>query len=168
MAFDERKLVDPDFANIHIDRGNKAMANHWAAIQAACNKSHGIVEEMVRMFGMYRQDNSNQEFKFLHMFSRIKSCEKWREVRLALAKAKETYNPNVLVWLRQKDAPMAPKKARAARDAALAAEGLLSWIEQCIADAKSSAARREEQSDARWSALMMNQYTKLDLLRTKE
>lgn len=31
-AFDERKLVDPDFANIHMDRGDKAMSNQWAAI----------------------------------------------------------------------------------------------------------------------------------------
>ena len=27
-VFDERKLVDSDFANIHMDRGEKAMANH--------------------------------------------------------------------------------------------------------------------------------------------
>ncbi|KAE8778311.1 putative methionyl-tRNA synthetase [Hordeum vulgare] len=93
-VFDERKLVDPDFANIHLDRGDKAMANHWTTIQTTCNKWHGIVEEMVRMFGMYRQDNNDQEFKFLHVFSRIESCEKWREVRLALAKSKETYNPD--------------------------------------------------------------------------
>ncbi|KAE8817500.1 putative methionyl-tRNA synthetase [Hordeum vulgare] len=45
-VFDERKLVDPDFANIHMDRGDKAMANPWATIQTACNKWHGIVEEV--------------------------------------------------------------------------------------------------------------------------
>lgn len=32
-AFDERKLVDPNFAIIYMDRGEKAMANHWATIQ---------------------------------------------------------------------------------------------------------------------------------------
>lgn len=31
-AFDEHKLVDPDFANIHMDHSDKAMANHWATI----------------------------------------------------------------------------------------------------------------------------------------
>ncbi|KAE8766316.1 putative methionyl-tRNA synthetase [Hordeum vulgare] len=90
LAFDEHKLVDLDFANIHMERGNKAMSNHWVTIQTACNKWHGIIEEviarpknganiegrMVRMFGMYRQDNNDQEFKFLHVFSRIESCEK--------------------------------------------------------------------------------------------
>ncbi|KAE8820916.1 putative methionyl-tRNA synthetase [Hordeum vulgare] len=38
MAFDERKMVDPDFANIHMDPGEKAMANRWSTIQTACNK----------------------------------------------------------------------------------------------------------------------------------
>ncbi|KAE8797369.1 putative methionyl-tRNA synthetase [Hordeum vulgare] len=46
-VFDERKLVDPDFANIHMDRSDKAMMNHWATIQTAYNKWHGIVEEVV-------------------------------------------------------------------------------------------------------------------------
>ncbi|KAE8805944.1 putative methionyl-tRNA synthetase [Hordeum vulgare] len=131
-TFDERKLVDPDFANIHMDRGDKAMTNHRATIQTACNKWHEIVEEvtaglesdanvegqMVRMFGMYRQDNNDQEFKFLHAFSRIKSCEKWREVRLVLAKAKETYNPEAPATTATEGRPDGTKKARAARDAA--------------------------------------------------
>ncbi|KAE8783142.1 putative methionyl-tRNA synthetase [Hordeum vulgare] len=45
-AFDERKVVDPDFVNIHMDRCEKAMSNHWSVIQTACNKWHGIVEEV--------------------------------------------------------------------------------------------------------------------------
>ncbi|KAE8816666.1 putative methionyl-tRNA synthetase [Hordeum vulgare] len=45
-TFDERKLVDPDFANIHMDYGEKAMANSWSTIQIACNKWHSIVEEV--------------------------------------------------------------------------------------------------------------------------
>ena len=44
--FDERKLVDPYFKSVHMKRGSKAMANHWGLIQMACNKCHGIVEEV--------------------------------------------------------------------------------------------------------------------------
>jgi hypothetical protein len=34
-AFDERKFIDPYFQPIHMDRGSKAMRNHWGVIQAA-------------------------------------------------------------------------------------------------------------------------------------
>ncbi|KAE8788125.1 putative methionyl-tRNA synthetase [Hordeum vulgare] len=206
-AFDECKLVDPDFAKINMDHRKKAMANCWSTIQTACNKWHGIVEEvvarpesgatsrgrygqsspalvrrvavyfadmfcslvqMVRMFDMYHVDNEDQEFRFLHVFSRIESCEKWRKVWLALDKAKETYNPYAPASRATEGRPDGTKKARAARDSAPAAEWLQSSIEQCIADVKNIAAKREETSDARWSALMANQHVKLDLLRTND
>ena len=40
--FDGRQMVDPDFTSCVVDRGQKAMANHWQNIQTACNKWHGI------------------------------------------------------------------------------------------------------------------------------
>ncbi|KAE8780612.1 putative methionyl-tRNA synthetase [Hordeum vulgare] len=178
-AFDECKLIDPDFVNIHMDRGEKGMSNHWSTIQMACNKWHGIVEEvvarpessanvegrMVRMFAMYCAANEDQEFKFLHMFFMIESCEKWREVRLALDKAKETYNPDMPATAMVEGRPDGTIKAREMRDAAPIAERLQASIGQCMAYAKSSAARREEKSYARWSVLMTKQDVKLDLLR---
>ncbi|KAE8780445.1 putative methionyl-tRNA synthetase [Hordeum vulgare] len=150
------------------------MANHWSTIQTACNKCHGIVEEvatspesganvkgqMLRVLAMYRADNEDQEFRFLHVFSWIDSGEKWREVRLALDKAKETYNLNAPAPAAAEGRPDGTKKVRAARDAAPAAQRLQALIEQCIADVKSSAVRREEKSDARWSAMMINIATK--------
>ncbi|CAM0912404.1 unnamed protein product [Alopecurus aequalis] len=45
--------------------------------------------QMVRMFEMYRNDNEQGDFKFLHVFTRIESCEKWIDCRTALAKNKE-------------------------------------------------------------------------------
>ncbi|KAE8817711.1 putative methionyl-tRNA synthetase [Hordeum vulgare] len=124
MTFDERNMVDPDFASIHMDRGKKAMVNRWSTIQKACNKCHGIVEEvaalpesganvkghMHRMFAMYHTDNEDQEFRFLHVFSRIDLCEKWREVWLALDKDKETYNLDALTPAAAKGSPDGTKK----------------------------------------------------------
>ncbi|KAE8807420.1 putative methionyl-tRNA synthetase [Hordeum vulgare] len=46
-AFDERKLVDLNFDNIHMDCGEKATTYHWTAIQQACNRWHGIQEEVM-------------------------------------------------------------------------------------------------------------------------
>ncbi|KAE8805237.1 putative cysteine-rich receptor-like protein kinase 20 [Hordeum vulgare] len=94
-----------------------------STIQMACNRWHGIIEEVparpkrganvegqiIRTFAMYRGDNEDQQFRFLHVFSRIGSCEKWRKVWLTLDKAKETSNPDEPAYLRQKGVEMAPK-----------------------------------------------------------
>ncbi|CAM0871607.1 unnamed protein product [Alopecurus aequalis] len=180
-AFKERKLVDPEFAGLHTDHGEKAMANHWAVIQQACNKWHDIQEEvaarpesganierqMVRMFEMYCNDNEQAELKFLNVFAKIELCEKWIECRQALAKNKEAvYNPDAPVAGAAEGRPIGNKKAKAARDMAPAAERLQTSIDQCIADAKSHAIVREEKSEARWTTLMKKQDAKLDLLRT--
>ncbi|XP_044962126.1 uncharacterized protein LOC123413249 [Hordeum vulgare subsp. vulgare] len=109
-----------------MDRGDEAMANRWSTTQTARKKWHGIMEEvaacpesganvkgqMLWMFAMYRADNEDQEFRFLHVFSRIHSCEKWREVRLALDKAKETYNPDAHAPAAAEGRPDGTKKAR--------------------------------------------------------
>jgi hypothetical protein len=47
-AFDERKFIDPYFRPIHVDRGSKAMGNHWGIVQDACSKWHGIQDEIKR------------------------------------------------------------------------------------------------------------------------
>nr|XP_020163063.2 uncharacterized protein LOC109748447 [Aegilops tauschii subsp. strangulata] len=169
--FDERKLVDPYFATIHMQRGSKAMSNHWAIIQMACNKWHGIVEEIAARLesgaNVEGQDNNtDQEFKYLHVFSRIEKCEKWADVRRTLAKAKETYKPDAPTPGAADGRPDGNKRAKMAKDAAPATERLHASIEQCIADAKNHVAQREEKSEARWSVLMTNNAVKLDLLRT--
>ena len=47
-AFDERKFIDPYFRPIFMDRGSKAMSNHWRVVQQACSKWHGIQDEIER------------------------------------------------------------------------------------------------------------------------
>ncbi|KAE8804961.1 putative methionyl-tRNA synthetase [Hordeum vulgare] len=157
-AFDEPKLVGTDFANIHMDLGDKALANHWAMVQTVCNKWHGIVAEVAA--------RTESDANVKGQVWTIESCENWRKVRLAFTKAKDTYNMNAPTPVAAEGRPDDIKKAKAERDAEPVAEWLQSSIEQCIADAKSNAAKMEEKSDARWSALMTNQHVKLNLLRT--
>ncbi|XP_048544935.1 uncharacterized protein LOC125523912 [Triticum urartu] len=178
--FDERKLVDPYFKGVYMQRGSKAMANHWGRIQLACNKWHGIVEEvaarpesgasvedqLLRMFAMYRGDNQDADFKHLHVYKRIDKCEKWAEVRRALGKAKETYKPNATTPGASEGRPDGHKLAKKGKNADAATARVQESIEHCLADAQARAVLREEKTEARWSSLMKNSAIKLDLLRT--
>jgi hypothetical protein len=47
VAFDERKLMDSAFNKIHMDRNPSKMSHHWGFIQQACNKWHGIQQEVM-------------------------------------------------------------------------------------------------------------------------
>jgi hypothetical protein len=44
---------------------------------------------MLKMFKMYRADNEDIEFKFIHIFKRIEKCDKWALVRASLGKEKD-------------------------------------------------------------------------------
>jgi hypothetical protein len=49
---------------------------------------------MLKMFKMYRTNNEDVEFKFIHIFKRIEKCEKWALVRAPLGKGKDvTFDP---------------------------------------------------------------------------
>nr|XP_020174565.1 uncharacterized protein LOC109760142 [Aegilops tauschii subsp. strangulata] len=178
--FDERKLVDPYFKGVYMQRGSKTMANHWGRIQGACNKWHGVVEEvaarpesgasvedqLLRMFALYRQSNSDAEFKYLHVYKHIDKCEKWAEVRRTLDKAKETYKPDALTPGASEGRPDGNKGAKKGKHADAATARVQESIEHCLADAQARAVLREEKTEARWSALMSSNAVKLDLLRT--
>ena len=115
---------------------------------------------------MFRQDNSDQEFKYLHVFKRIDKCEKWADIWRTLTKAKETYKPDAPTPGAADGRPDGNKGAKKAKHAESAAARVQESIEHCLADAKTRAAQREEKTEARWAALMTNNTVKLDLLRT--
>ena len=121
---------------------------------------------MVRMFEIYRHSNKDADFKFLHVFTRIESCEKWREVHVNLGKGKEPYNPDAPGMAATNGRPDGNKKAKLVKTNAPATEWLHSSIDHCIADAKTHAVQREEKCDARWSQLLEKQDFKIDLLKT--
>ena len=102
------------------------------------------------MFDMYRRDNNDAEFKFLHVFTWIESCEKWKEVRLALAETKDgVYNPDTPTEPASAGPPEGNKKAKAAKAGAPAAERMQAAIEQCIAAAKDQAIAKQQISAER-------------------
>ena len=119
----------------------------------------------MRMFAMFRDDNSDADFKYLHVFKRIDKCEKWAAVRRTLAKAKETYKPDAPTAGAVDGRPDGNKGAKKAKYAESAAARVQESIERCIAAAKTRAAEREEKTEARWAVLMTNNAVKLDLLR---
>jgi hypothetical protein len=46
------------------------------------------------MIAAYREDNDDVEFKCIHAFAWIETCDKWTEMRAALPKANTTYDPS--------------------------------------------------------------------------
>jgi hypothetical protein len=55
----------------------------------------GLSVQVRRAFDMYSDDTDGQTFKYLNLFARIETCEKWAEVRRNLSKNKdEEYNPD--------------------------------------------------------------------------
>ncbi|KAE8805821.1 putative methionyl-tRNA synthetase [Hordeum vulgare] len=159
-TFDERKLVEPEFVGIHMERGDQPLDEHPTRVQQVAWDP----EEMVQMFEMFRRgSNTDADFKFLHVFTRIESCVKWGEVQLALAKAKDgVYNPDAPVSKAAEGRPHGNKKAVKVRDSVPAFKRLHASIEQCITNAESHSAMREEKSEARWPTLMTKQDAKLD------
>ena len=118
------------------------------------------------MFALYRQSNSDAEFKYLHVYKHIDKCEKWAEVRRTLDKAKETYKPDASTPSASEGRPDGNKGAKKGKHADVATARVQESIEHSLADAQARAVLREEKTEARWSALMSSSAVKLDLLRT--
>ena len=85
---------------------------------------------------------------------------------IELRSGRKEYVPNAPAARAADGRPTIHKKAKEARDSALAAERLQSSIPTCIADAQSYTVKREEKAEARWATILVKQDVKLILLRT--
>jgi hypothetical protein len=114
---------------------------------------------MIKMLQAYHNDNDDVEFKFIHVFKRIKKCDKWVEVRASLGKRKDaTFDPTATLTVARKVHPaLGNKKAKLAQDEAPAVERLQSSIEKCIAVVATNNSTREEKYDARWAKMFEKQ-----------
>jgi hypothetical protein len=125
------------------------------------------------MFESYRDDNEDVEFKFIHIFKRIETCEKGTGTRVALTKAKEgVLYPIAVAPMASEGLPIGNKTTKLARDRALATKRLQSFIVKCNTDAAvreemkaNIAAARKETAGRRWSAMLEKQEVKIDLLK---
>jgi hypothetical protein len=106
---------------------------------------------MLKMFKMYCEDNEDVKFKFIHVFKRIKKCDKWAMVRASLGKGKDVaFDPTAPLPAAGQGRPkMGNKKAKQAQEDAPAMERLQSSIEKCIAGVVKNYAAREEKEAAR-------------------
>jgi hypothetical protein len=106
---------------------------------------------MLKMFKMYRDDNEDVKFKFIHVFKRIEKFDKWAMVRASLGKGKDVaFDPTASMPAAGQGRPeMGTKKAKQARDDAPAMERLHSSIEKCIAGVAMTNATMEVKEAAR-------------------
>ncbi|KAK1680988.1 hypothetical protein QYE76_041836 [Lolium multiflorum] len=141
-AFDERWLLDPYFKALTTDRNVSPLAHDAAHLQQVARHCGGDARHDHRL----PRGQRHIEFKFVHVFARIETCDKWTEVRTALARANVPFDPNATATPVVVGRPVGNKKAKTMRDAAMAIEMLHSSISACIADAATHAATRAEQA----------------------
>jgi hypothetical protein len=122
------------------------------------------------MITAYREDNNDVEFKFIHVFTRIETCDEWSETRSTLSKGK--FDLDAVPALALDGRPMGAKRAKALRNVAPGIEKLHSSIMACMADAASHAAERAEQAAkmeqvaaVRWASVIERQDAKLELIK---
>ncbi|KAK1679952.1 hypothetical protein QYE76_040800 [Lolium multiflorum] len=89
---EKRRSLSPSFEDLS---SSDQMEKSWSSLSHAVGARisyAACVPQMVRAYQMYRDDNKNAEFKFPHVFTHIETCNKWADMRAALAKG-GLYNP---------------------------------------------------------------------------
>jgi hypothetical protein len=123
---------------------------------------------MRRAFDMYGDDTDGQTFKYLNVFARIETCEKWAEVRRILSKNKdEQYNPDAPAATASTGRPeLGQKKLKELKKSSHPADRLQASFDKCWADARAHNAGRDTKYDARWKEMLANQGARIALLKT--
>jgi hypothetical protein len=117
---------------------------------------------------MYGDDTDGQTLKYLNVFARIETCEKWAEVRRNLSKNKdEQYNPDAPAAAASTGHPeLGQKKLKELKKSGHPADRLQASFDKCWADVRVHAAGRDTKYDARWKEMLANQGAQVALLKT--
>jgi hypothetical protein len=88
---------------------------------------------MRRAFDMYDDDTDGQTFKYLNVFARIETCEKWAEVHWNLSKNKdEQYNPDAPATAASTGRPeLSQKKLKELKKSGHPADRLQASFDKC-------------------------------------
>jgi hypothetical protein len=115
---------------------------------------------MRQAFDMYSDDTDGQTFKYLNIFARIETCEKWAEVRRNLSKNKdEEYNPDAPAAATLTGRPeLGQNKLKELKKAGHPANRLQASFDKCWADARAHATGRDTKH--------ANQVAQIALLKT--
>jgi hypothetical protein len=107
-------------------------------------------------------------FKYLNVFARIETCEKWAEVRRNLSKNKdEQYNPNAPAAAASTGRPeLGQKKLKELEKSGHPADRLQTSFDKCWADARAHNVGRDTKYDARWKEMLANQGARIALFKT--
>jgi hypothetical protein len=123
---------------------------------------------MRRAFDMYGDDTDGQTFKYLNVFARIETYEKWAEVCRNLSKNQdEQYNPDALAAAASTGCPeLGEKKLKELKKSGHPADRLQASFDKCWADARAHATGRDTKYDTRWKEMLANQGARIALLKT--
>ena len=114
---------------------------------------------------LYKSINKEKDFKLMHCYKLLQSCEKWKAHRRTLNKngrADLNADPQ-----NSKGRPIGNKKAKAALAAAAKTDRVQSSIDKVLADVCSNSSLRREENNARWATLMQKADVKINLEQKK-
>jgi hypothetical protein len=119
-------------------------------------------------FDMYSDDTDGQTFKYLNIFARIKSCEKWADVHWNLTKNKdEQYNPDAPAPAALAGRPeLGQKRLKELKKVGHPAKRLHASFDKCWADVRTHAIGRDNKYDTWWKEMLANQGVQIALLKT--
>jgi hypothetical protein len=101
---------------------------------------------MRAMISFYRDDNDEVEFKSIHVFARIETCEKSTKTWTALTKDNAAFDPAATPTPASDGQPTGNKKAKVFVGCGAVHREARMSIMACIAHAATHAAKRAEQA----------------------
>ena len=109
----------------------------------------------------YAARNGGTQFAFMHCYTKLKRCPKWRQARLRLGTNADGTDDLAAPLATSAGRPIGNKRAKAALGAAACADKTAASIDKYIAGVSTSMATRAEKSEKRWKTIFQKQDEKV-------